>query len=282
VIALPRPGRCVVMGVLNVTPDSFSDGGCFADPASAVAHGLAMHAAGADYVDVGGESTRPGADRVDAEEECRRVLPVLRELVSAGVRTSVDTTRAEVAEAAIAAGAALVNDVSGGLADDGMAKLVAETGIPWVLMHWRGHSREMYAAARYGDVVTEVCAELTARVEDVVAAGVDPAQLVLDPGLGFAKNADHNWALLAGLDRLVAVGLPVLVGASRKSFLGRLLVDADGTPRPAELRDDATLATTVMAAEAGAWGVRVHDAAASVDAVRTVEAVRAARGARRG
>jgi dihydropteroate synthase len=282
VIALPRPGRCVVMGVLNVTPDSFSDGGCFADPASAVAHGLAMHAAGADYVDVGGESTRPGADRVDAEEECRRVLPVLRELVSAGVRTSVDTTRAEVAEAAIAAGAVLVNDVSGGLADDGMAKLVAETGIPWVLMHWRGHSREMYAAARYGDVVTEVCAELTARVEDVVAAGVDPAQLVLDPGLGFAKNADHNWALLAGLDRLVAVGLPVLVGASRKSFLGRLLVDADGTPRPAELRDDATLATTVMAAEAGAWGVRVHDAAASVDAVRTVEAVRAARGARRG
>jgi dihydropteroate synthase len=268
------------MGVLNVTPDSFSDGGCFADTASAVAHGLAMHAAGADFVDVGGESTRPGADRVDAPEECDRVLPVIRELSAAGVRTSVDTTRAEVAEAAIAAGATLVNDVSGGLADKNMAELVAETGIPWVLMHWRGHSREMYAAARYGDVVTEVCAELTARVEDVVAAGVSPEQLVLDPGLGFAKNAEHNWALLAGLDRLVAIGLPVLVGASRKSFLGRLLAASDGAPRPALGRDDATLATTVLVAEAGGWGVRVHDAAASVDAVRTVAAVRAARGVR--
>jgi dihydropteroate synthase len=270
------------MGVLNVTPDSFSDGGCFADTASAVAHGLEMHGAGADFVDVGGESTRPGADRVDAEEECRRVLPVIRELTAAGVRTSVDTTRAEVAEAAIAAGASLINDVSGGLADDGMAKLVADAGVPWVLMHWRGHSREMYAAARYGDVVTEVCAELTARVEDVVAAGVAPEQLVLDPGLGFAKNADHNWALLAGVDRLVGIGLPVLVGASRKTFLGRLLTAPDGDLRPAESRDAATLATTVLAAEAGAWGVRVHDAAASVDAARTVAAVRAARGARRG
>jgi dihydropteroate synthase len=267
------------MGVLNVTPDSFSDGGCFADTASAVAHGLAMHAAGADYVDIGGESTRPGADRVDADEECRRVLPVIRELAAAGVRTSVDTTRAEVAEAAIAAGAALVNDVSGGLADKNMAELVAEAGVPWVLMHWRGHSREMYAAARYGDVVTEVCAELTARVEDVVAAGVAPEQLVLDPGLGFAKNAEHNWALLARLDRLVGLGLPVLVGASRKTFLGRLLADPDGTVRPATGRDDATLATTVMAAQAGVWGVRVHDAAASVDAIRTVDAVAASRGA---
>ncbi|MGY1802766.1 dihydropteroate synthase [Blastococcus sp. SYSU D00922] len=281
-ISLPRPGRCVVMGVLNVTPDSFSDGGCFADPEVAIAHGLAMHAAGADYVDVGGESTRPGADRVDAEEEARRVVPVVRELAAAGVRTSVDTTRAEVAEAAIHAGAQLVNDVSGGLADKNMAELIAETGVPWVLMHWRGHSREMYAAARYGDVVTEVCAELTARVEDVVAIGVAPEQLVLDPGLGFAKRAEHNWALLAGLDRLVGLGLPVLVGSSRKTFLGRLLAGPDGEPRPAEQRDHATLATTVMAAEAGAWGVRVHDAAASVDAVRTVEAVRAARGSGRG
>jgi dihydropteroate synthase len=279
---LPRPGRCQVMGVLNVTPDSFSDGGCFADPAAAIAHGLAMHAAGADYVDVGGESTRPGAGRVEAAEECRRVVPVIRELSAAGVRTSVDTTRAEVAEAALHAGAVLVNDVSGGLADEGMARLVADAGVPWVLMHWRGHSREMYAAARYGDVVTEVCAELTARVEDVVAAGVRPGQLVLDPGLGFAKNADHNWALLGGLDRLVDLGLPVLVGASRKSFLGRLLAGPDGAPRPAEQRDAATLATTVLAAQAGAWGVRVHDAAASVDAIRTVAAVRAARGARRG
>jgi dihydropteroate synthase len=281
IAALPRPGRCVVMGVLNVTPDSFSDGGCFADTPSAVAHGLAMHADGADYVDVGGESTRPGADRVDAEEECRRVLPVIRELADAGVRTSVDTTRAEVAEAAISAGASLVNDVSGGLADEGMAKLVADSGIPWVLMHWRGHSREMYAAARYGDVVTEVCAELTARVEDVVAAGVAPEQLLLDPGLGFAKNAEHNWALLARLDRIVALGLPVLVGASRKTFLGRLLADEAGTVRPAEQRDAATLATTVLAAQAGVWGVRVHDAGASVDAARTVAAVHAVGGGRR-
>jgi dihydropteroate synthase len=270
------------MGVLNVTPDSFSDGGCFADTPSAVAHGLAMHAAGADYVDVGGESTRPGADRVDSDEECHRVVPVVAELASAGVRVSVDTTRAEVAAAALAAGAELVNDVSGGLADAGMAQLVADAGVPWVLMHWRGHSREMYAAARYGDVVTEVSAELTARVEDVVAAGVAPEQLVLDPGLGFAKRAEHNWALLAGLDRLVGLGLPVLVGASRKSFLGRLLADADGAVRPAEQRDAATLATTVLAAEAGAWGVRVHDAGASADAVRTVAAVRAARGAAGG
>jgi dihydropteroate synthase len=281
-VPLPRPGRCAVMGVLNVTPDSFSDGGCFADAASAIAHGLQMHAAGADFVDVGGESTRPGADRVDAVEECRRVLPVIGELSAAGVRTSVDTTRAEVAEAAIAAGATLVNDVSGGLADAGMAKLVADAGVPWVLMHWRGHSREMYAAARYGDVVTEVCAELTARVEDVVAAGVAPEQLVLDPGIGFAKNAEHNWALLAGLDRLIGLGLPVLLGTSRKTFLGRLLAGTDGELRSAEGRDAATLATTVLAAEAGVWGVRVHDAAASVDAVRTVEAVRAARSARRG
>jgi dihydropteroate synthase len=278
---LPRTGRCLVMGVLNVTPDSFSDGGCFADPDTAVAHGLAMHAAGADYVDVGGESTRPGADRVDASEECRRVVPVIRELSAAGVRTSVDTTRADVAEAALEAGAVLVNDVSGGLADKNMAELVAETRVPWVLMHWRGHSREMYAAAQYGDVVTEVCAELTARVEDVVAAGVRPGQLVLDPGLGFAKNADHNWALLGGLDRLIGLGLPVLVGASRKTFLGRLLAGPGGALRPAEQRDAATLATTVLAAEAGAWGVRVHDAAASVDAIRTVAAVRAARGAGR-
>jgi dihydropteroate synthase len=274
---LLHPGRCVVMGVLNVTPDSFSDGGCFADPDAAVAHGLAMAAGGADYVDVGGESTRPGADRVDAAEERRRVVPVVRDLAAAGVRVSVDTTRTEVAEAALEAGAVLVNDISGGLADDGMAALVADAGVPWVLMHWRGHSRDMYSRAEYGDVVAEVCGELSARVDAALAAGVDAAQLVLDPGLGFAKQSGHNWALLAALPRVVALGLPVLVGASRKSFLGRLLADADGAPRPAEGRDAATLATTVLAAEAGAWGVRVHDAAASADAVATVAAVQRAR-----
>jgi len=277
-LPLARPGRCAVMGVLNVTPDSFSDGGCYADRDAAIAHGLEMHAAGADYIDVGGESTRPGADRVDPAEECRRVLPVISELASAGVRVSIDTTRAEVAEAAVEAGAALVNDISGGLADAGMAKFVADAGVPWVLMHWRGHSRDMYAHAVYDDVVTEVRTELMARVDDAVAAGVSSDQLVLDPGLGFAKNAAHNWALLASLDRLVALGLPVLLGASRKGFLGRLLAAPDGTPRPAEERDAATLATTVLAAEAGVWGVRVHDAAASVDAVRTLTAVRDVRG----
>jgi dihydropteroate synthase len=265
------------MGVLNVTPDSFSDGGCYADRDAAVAHGLELTAAGADYVDVGGETTKPGADRIDAEEECRRVLPVIADLAGAGVRVSVDTTRAEVAEAALDAGAVLVNDISGGLADAGMAKLIADAGVPWVLMHWRGHSRDMYAHAVYDDVVSEVCTELTARVDDAVAAGVAPDQLVLDPGIGFAKNGRHNWALLARLDRLVALGLPVLVGASRKTFLGRLLAAPDGTPRPVEGREAATLTLTVLAAQAGVWGVRVHDAAASVDAVRTLAAVEAAR-----
>ena len=271
-----RPTHCVVMGVLNVTPDSFSDGGNYADHDSAVAHGLEMHAAGADYVDVGGESTRPGADRVDAAEECNRILPVIRDLAVEGVRVSVDTTRAEVAEAALDAGAALVNDVSGGLADPGMAKLVADAGVPWVLMHWRGHSKRMYAQAHYDDVVTEVCDELTARRDDALAAGVAAEQLVLDPGLGFAKNAPHNWAVLAGLDRIVGLGLPVLVGASRKTFLGRLLAGPDAEPLPPERRDAATLATTVLAAGAGAWGVRVHDVAASVDAVKVVAAVHGA------
>jgi dihydropteroate synthase len=276
-VQLLHPGRCVVMGVLNVTPDSFSDGGCFADRDSAVAHGLAMAAGGADYVDVGGESTRPGADRVDAAEERRRVVPVVRELASAGVRVSVDTTRTEVAAAALDAGAVLVNDISGGLADEGMAALVADAGVPWVLMHWRGHSRDMHTRAEYGDVVAEVCAELSARVDAAVSAGVDAARLVLDPGLGFAKEAAHNWALLAALPRVVALGPPVLVGSSRKSFLGRLLAAPDGALRPAAGRDAATLAATVLAAEAGAWGVRVHDAAASADAVAVVAAVQRAR-----
>lgn len=273
--SIPRPpGRCAVMGILNVTPDSFSDGGRHADPAAAVVQGLAMHAAGADLVDVGGESTRPGAHRVEAREERRRVLPVITELAAAGIAVSVDTTRAEVAAAALAAGAVMVNDVSGGRADPGMAPLVADAGVPWVLMHARGPSRDMYARAGYRDTVGEVAAELSARVDDAVRAGVDPARLVLDPGLGFAKLPASDWALLAGLDRLVALGFPVLVGASRKSFLGTLLADPAGTVRPPRLRDAATLATTVLAAQAGAWGVRVHDVGSSVDAVRTVAATR--------
>jgi dihydropteroate synthase len=275
--ALPHPDRCVVMGVLNVTPDSFSDGGRYADVGAAIGHAVKMVADGADIIDIGGESTRPGAERVDPATEIARVLPVIRTLAADGITVSIDTTRAEVAAAALEAGAQIVNDVSGGLADPGMAKLVATAGCPWVLMHWRGHSRQMQALAAYDDVVADVCAELSGRVEAAVAAGVDPAQLVLDPGLGFAKTAEHNWALLAQLDALIALGLPVLVGASRKSFLGTLLADPDGVPRPVDRREAATLATTVLAAEVGVWGVRVHDVRSTVDALAVCGAVRRGR-----
>ena len=208
------------MGILNVTPDSFSDGGRFLDRDDAVAHGVAMHRAGADLVDVGGESTRPGAGGWPPTSRRQRVLPVIRELVGQGVPVSIDTTRAGVAEAAVEAGAAVVNDVSGGLADPRMAAAVAAAGVPWILMHWRGPSSRMNELAGYEDVIGEVRAELVARVDAAVLAGVDPARLVLDPGLGFAKTAAHNWALLRRLDVLVALGFPVLVGASRKRFLG--------------------------------------------------------------
>nr|WP_183514080.1 dihydropteroate synthase [Modestobacter versicolor] len=261
------------MGVLNVTPDSFSDGGRHGTVAAAVAHGLAMVAAGADYVDVGGESTRPGADRVAAEQELRRVLPVVAELARCGVAVSIDTTRSAVAAAAVAAGAVLVNDVSGGLADPAMGPVVAEAGVPWVLMHRRGESRDMYAQARYDDVVADVRRELCRRVDAAMAAGVAAERLVVDPGLGFAKHPEHDLALLAGLDRITDLGFPVLVGASRKRFLGAVLAAADGRPRPPDQRDSATVATSVLAAAAGAWGVRVHDVAGSADAVRVLAAV---------
>jgi dihydropteroate synthase len=269
---LPAPGRCVVMGILNVTPDSFSDGGRWLDRDQAVAHGVAMRDAGADLVDVGGESTRPGAPRVEPEIERARVLPVVRELVAAGVCVSIDTTRASVAEAAVDAGAAVVNDVSGGLADPTMAKAVASAQVPWILMHWRGHSDRMNALANYGDVVTDVRDELSARVDAAVAAGVEPARLVLDPGLGFAKNAEHNWELLRRLDVLVELGFPVLVGASRKRFLGSLLADEQGVQRPTSGRDVATAVVSARAAHRGAWGVRVHDVTGTLDAVRVAAA----------
>ncbi|SHG16077.1 dihydropteroate synthase [Geodermatophilus nigrescens] len=266
-------GRCVVMGVLNVTPDSFSDGGRHATAEAAVAHGLALAADGADWVDVGGESTRPGAGRVDAGEECRRVLPVVAALARAGVAVSVDTTRAAVATAALGAGAAMVNDVSGGLADPDMARVVADAGVPWVLMHRRGGSRDMYAEAAYGDVVADVRRELCRRVDAAMAAGVAADRIVVDPGLGFAKLPGHDLALLAGLDRIADLGFPVLVGASRKRFLGAVLAPPGEPPPPPARRDAATLATTVLAARAGAWGVRVHDVAGSADAVRLLAAV---------
>ena len=276
-MALPsRPDRLVVIGVLNVTPDSFSDGGRFTSLDDAVAHGCRLADDGADLVDVGGESTRPGADRVDAAEEERRVIPVIEALVADGVRVSIDTYRAVVAERALAAGASVVNDVSGGLGDPDMAAVVRAAGCPWILMHWRGHSRRMQDLAHYVDVVDDVRRELAERVEAANQAGISSDRIVIDPGLGFAKTAEHNWALLAHLDVLVGLGLPVLIGASRKSFLGRVLADPAGTPRPVGEREAATVALTAYAATQGAWGVRVHDVRANVDAARTIAAVREA------
>ncbi|WP_436975526.1 dihydropteroate synthase [Nonomuraea angiospora] len=264
--------RCLVMGVVNVTPDSFSDGGLWFDEAAAIQHGLELVQEGADLVDVGGESTRPGAARVSLEEELARVVPVIRALHAEGVAVSVDTMRAEVAKAAVEAGARLVNDVSGGLADPEMPRVVAATGVPYVVMHWRGHSHDMDSRAVYADVVTEVREELGKRVDLVLAEGVTEQQIVLDPGLGFAKNAEHNWALLAGIPQLAELGYPLLIGASRKRFLGRLLAGPDGAPRPFSRSDDATLAVTALAAQAGAWCVRVHEVGPNADAVRVAAA----------
>jgi dihydropteroate synthase len=266
----------VVVGVLNVTPDSFSDGGRYTNLDNAVAHGQRLAREGADLVDVGGESTRPGAERVPAAEEERRVIPVIEALVAGGVPVSVDTYRASVAERALVAGASVVNDVSGGLGDPDMAAVVRDAGCPWILMHWRGPSRQMQDLAQYADIVADVRRELGERVEAAHRAGIGADQIVIDPGLGFAKTAAHNWALLAHLDVLVGLGLPVLVGASRKSFLGRVLADPDGTPRPVDDREAATVALTAYAAAQGVWGVRVHDVQPNVDAARTIAAVREA------
>jgi dihydropteroate synthase len=262
--------RCLVMGVLNTTPDSFSDGGLWTDPDAAVAHGLAMAAEGADLVDVGGESTRPGAARVSLEEERARVVPVVAALSEAGVPVSVDTMRAQVAAEAVGAGAVLVNDVSGGLADPEMLPAVADLGVPVVLVHWRAHSVQMQSRAVYDDVVAEVVRELAERVDAAVAAGVPRDRVRIDPGIGFAKNAAHNWALLRRLDAFTELHLPLLVATSRKRFLGELLADEEGPRSPLD-RDDATNATTVLAAAAGAWCVRVHAVRPAADAVRVVE-----------
>lgn len=274
-VGFPDIGRCRVMGVLNVTPDSFSDGGCYFDHDRAIAHGAALFAAGVDLVDVGGESTRPGALRVDPSEELRRVLPVVRELSGLGP-VSIDTMNSAIARQAVQAGAVLVNDVSGGLADPAMVPFVASSGIAYVVMHWRGHSADMQARANYDDVVADVRRELSQRIEAILAAGAEADQLVVDPGLGFAKKAGagHNWALLKHLDRIAELGRPVLVGASRKAFLGHLLADGERLRPPAE-RDHASSAVTALAAVAGAWGVRVHAAVADVDAVRVAARWRA-------
>jgi dihydropteroate synthase len=279
IAGLPAPGRCLIMGVVNVTPDSFSDGGAWFDHKAAIRHGLELVGEGADIVDVGGESTRPGAQRVSLQEELRRVVPVIEALAADGVPVSVDTMRAEVADAAVSAGARLVNDVSGGLADPAMPRVVAKAAVPYVVMHWRGHSHDMDTRAVYADVVGEVKDELQARINVIVREGVDPSRLIVDPGLGFAKRPqdNHNWTLLAHLDALLDLGHPVLVAASRKRFLGRLLAAPDGTPRPFAESDDATVAITALAAAAGAWCVRVHNVRPNADAVRAAAAWGAAR-----
>lgn len=261
--------RCLVMGVVNVTPDSFSDGGKWLDVDTAVQHGIDLVAAGADLVDVGGESTRPGALRVDAHEELQRVLPVVRGLVAAGITVSVDTMRAGIAEASLDAGATIVNDVSGGRADPRMLPAMAACEAPVVLMHWREHSVHMQEHTQYGDLVTDVVRELGQQVDAAVAAGVHPDRIVIDPGLGFSKTGDQNWTVLAHLDAFAALGHPVLVAASRKRFLGELLA-TDSTLRPVDEREHATAAITTLCAQAGVWCVRVHDPAASADAVRVV------------
>ena len=263
----------VVIGVVNVTDDSFSDGGRYLDPDRAVQHGLALAADGAAIIDVGGESTRPGAVRIDADVEIARVVPVVKGLAAQGLTVSIDTMHAAVARAALDSGAAIVNDVSGGRADPAMAQVIAEAGVPWVLMHWRSvQADQPHEAPHYDDVVVRVRDELLAGVEAAVAAGVQRDNLIIDPGLGFAKTAHHNWALLHALPVLVQTGIPVLVGASRKRFLGSLLADADGTPRSPDGRETATAVISALAALHGAWGVRVHDVRASVDALKVVDA----------
>lgn len=270
-------GPTLVMGVVNVTDDS--DGGRFLDADRAVEHGLALAAAGARVIDVGGESTRPGATRVDSAIETARILPVVKGLADQGVTVSVDTMRADVARAALESGARIVNDVSGGRGDPAMAPLMAEAGVPWVLMHWcpvrpdRPHD-----VPDYGDVVADVRGDLLSSVDRAVAAGVDSANLVIDPGLGFAKTAQHNWALLSALPEFVATGIPVLVGASRKRFLGALLAAPDSSPRAPEGREVATAVISALASLHGAWGVRVHDVRASADALKVVQAWRAGAG----
>nr|WP_319593303.1 dihydropteroate synthase [Georgenia subflava] len=264
------PGRALVMGVVNVTPDSFSDGGQWFDTDVAIAHARHLLAQGADIVDIGGESTRPGAAPVTPDEERVRVLPVVRALVADGAVVSVDTVNATTARAAAEAGAHIVNDVSGGLADPEMAPTLARTGLVYVIQHWRGSPETMDSLATYDDVVGEVCAELEQRVAGARRAGVRPEQIVVDPGLGFAKKAPHNWLLLAHLDALAELGHPVLVGASRKRFLSAVVPPALADQPLA--RDNATSAISALSAAAGAWAVRVHEVAASVDAVRVAAA----------
>jgi len=246
----------IVMGILNVTPDSFADGGRHNDFEAAVHHGHEMLAEGVDIIDIGGESTKPGVERVSEEEELARVIPVIKELAKTGVRISIDTMRASTARAAISAGAQIINDVSGGLADPEMLPTAAQLGVPYIAMHWRGHSKDMNSRAVYGDVVKDVIAELQERVNAALDAGITKGNLILDPGIGFAKEAHHNWEIIDSIDQFVALGYPVLVGGSRKRFLGG--------DNPDE-RESATIELTKRLSTSGIWGVRVHSVKAHKD-----------------
>ena len=250
----------LVMGILNVTPDSFADGGLHYEESLAITHGLEMIEDGVDIIDVGGESTRPGADRITEEEEQARVIPVIRELAKKGVVISIDTMRATTAKLAVEAGASIVNDVSGGAADPDMFSTVAQLGCKYTLMHWRGHSKDMNEKAIYGDVVAEVIEEVTLQLDKALAAGVKRENIILDPGIGFAKNAEHNWEVLNRIDEFVALGYPVLIGHSRKRFLGG--------DHPDE-REEATVAVTQSLVGKGIWAVRVHGVKANVKAARS-------------
>ncbi|AZC12960.1 dihydropteroate synthase [Microbacterium sp. ABRD28] len=270
----------VVMGIVNVTPDSFSDGGRYFAQDAAIARGRVLRAAGADILDIGGESTRPGADRVEPRVEQERVLPVIRALAAEGATVSIDTMNASTAIAAVEAGAAIVNDVSGGLADPEMLAAVAGSGAEVVIGHWRGPSSDMYARAEYRDVVREVVTELAARLEAAAVAGIAPSRVILDPGIGFGKRGDQNWAVLRGLSRILGIGPRVLIGTSRKRFLAETLVsggaDLSSTATQGEASEDrrdlATAVTSALAAREGVWGVRVHDVRATRDALLIAEA----------
>ena len=249
----------LVMGILNVTPDSFADGGLHFDESLAIAHGLEMIENGVDIIDIGGESTRPGADRVSEEEEQARAIPVLRELAQHKVVISVDTMRASTAKRAVEAGASIVNDVSGGAADPDMFSTVAALGCRYTLMHWRGHSKDMNSKAVYNDVVTDVIEEVTMQLEKALAAGIKRENIILDPGIGFAKDTEHNWEIINRIDEFVALGYPVLIGHSRKRFLGGDSPDE---------REEATVQVTQSLVSKGIWGVRVHGVKANVKAIR--------------
>lgn len=259
-----EPGtRPVIMGIVNVTPDSFSDGGLYSSPDAAIDHAIELREQGADLIDIGGESTRPGARRISIEEEQDRVIPVVHSLAGLGIAVSIDTMNSQTALAAADAGAEVINDVSGGLADPEMYRIVARTGLHYVAMHWRGHSDSMQDKAQYDDVVQQVRGELEQRVAEMLIWGIDPERIILDPGVGFSKTADHNWRLLGHLPELASLGFPVLVGASRKKFLTPFAPDGS----PERDRDMATAIVSSLAAQAGAWGLRVHNAAATKNAL---------------